>query len=937
MLYGFSQLAEYLVCQHCGRKNAAKQWPEAGDWVPFYFQKEPGAYFVTVHCYSCRKDWYVVWDQYPGAGCQTRSSETLGTGEAPRPAETESEVYWRCVACNGELKAPRVRAGKNAKCVHCGKVQLIPLAHQEVGTAAEAAPQPLLEVLAPSLAFKGASLLEQAIDRIHAHEHLGPLLCDLRAVPNEQAHHFFSNSFGLETGTEYSTPRELFRGVISLSSCRPDSSLRAWLVTLERLGQGPNVIFVLIDDSVTPFVLVCCKLASGGFWARYEDPTLVAQRLIKLAIAHGGRHEARNALVVIQLAVTIQDHLIGYAFAHASESQRMEFLDGLRIGYEVFLSLVLRYPNEVSDAVSALSDVILRRKMLGLEALATQRDLVLGGKYPELLPKLQRLNKLRSEMVRRSFEGTHDETLRQLKVEKEELEIELCKAIPELDLEKKLRVVDHAAVALALPKGSVLVEFIRFQCVSFSTPSDRGPDGTTWRYAAFVIPSEESDSVALVDLGDAERIDRLIAEFRSSVRGEWERDDTDRDMARTKAQRVTPSEDHAGQALSVAVIEPLVRAITGRKRLVIAPDGDLTRLPFEVLPTDDGRRLIDDYSISYVGCGRDILRFQGPSTGQAARALVAADPDFDLRRDGERQPSEGSVPGRHSRDLEQTNLSFDRLPATREEGNRIARLLKVRPWLQAEVLEQRLKQVRSPWILHLATHGFFLPDQRPDPGASSWTASSDMGRFTGLLLENPLLRSGLALAGGNTWLQNGHLPPEAEDGLLTAEDVTGMDLLDTELVVLSACNTGLGEIRTGEGVFGLRRAFVLAGAKTLVMSLWKVPDEETRELMEDFYRRILAGEPRAEALRNAQLTMKAKYPDPFFWGAFICQGNPGPLPPRRRWFFTLDGQEKQGPISDPELKGLIRSGKLNRTSMVSLDSKTWYQASHLKGVTWPGK
>ncbi len=195
-------------------------------------------------------------------------------------------------------------------------------------------------------------------------------------------------------------------------------------------------------------------------------------------------------------------------------------------------------------------------------------------------------------------------------------------------------------------------------------------------------------------------------------------------------------------------------------------------------------------------------------------------------------------------------------------------------------MEQRLKQVRSPWILHLATHGFFLADQHRDPNqARAWTSSSDLGRLSGLRLENPLLRSGLVLAGGNTWLKKGPLPPEAEDGLLTAEDVTGMDLLDTELVVLSACNTGLGEIRTGEGVFGLRRAFVLAGAKTLVMSLWKVPDKETCELMEDFYRRILAGEPRAEALRNAQLAMKAKYPHPFFWGAFICQGNPGPILP----------------------------------------------------------
>jgi CHAT domain-containing protein len=152
-------------------------------------------------------------------------------------------------------------------------------------------------------------------------------------------------------------------------------------------------------------------------------------------------------------------------------------------------------------------------------------------------------------------------------------------------------------------------------------------------------------------------------------------------------------------------------------------------------------------------------------------------------------------------------------------------------------------------------------------------------RLFGQRLENPLLRSGLALAGANSWLKGKTLRPEAEDGLLTAEDVAGLDLLDTELVVLSACDTGRGEVHVGEGVFGLRRAFVLAGAKTLVMSLWKVPDQATRELMVDFYQRILAGTPRAEALRAAQRTLKARpaYAHPRFWGAFICQGDPSPL------------------------------------------------------------
>jgi CHAT domain-containing protein len=204
-----------------------------------------------------------------------------------------------------------------------------------------------------------------------------------------------------------------------------------------------------------------------------------------------------------------------------------------------------------------------------------------------------------------------------------------------------------------------------------------------------------------------------------------------------------------------------------------------------------------------------------------------------------------------------------RLPGTRAEGEQIAALLQVEPWLEAHVLEARLKEVRSPRLLHLATHGFFLKDQPHDPDSNRW--------------ENPLLRSGLLLAGYNTWLARGELPPEAEDGMLTAEDVTGLDLLDTELVVLSACETGLGQIHVGEGVFGLRQAFVLAGAKTLVMSLWKVPDQQTQELMVDFYQRILAGQPRAEALRQVQLALKGKYPDPYYWGAFICQGDPSPL------------------------------------------------------------
>jgi CHAT domain-containing protein len=236
------------------------------------------------------------------------------------------------------------------------------------------------------------------------------------------------------------------------------------------------------------------------------------------------------------------------------------------------------------------------------------------------------------------------------------------------------------------------------------------------------------------------------------------------------------------------------------------------------------------------------------------------------------------------RDFRNSEMEFEALSGTRDEAEAISAMLDIKPLYGELALESVIKRCRSPKILHIATHGFFLEDQKHDLNEdlqfSNFGKPEDLksARWQAVhKLENPMLRSGLALAGANTWIKGRQPPHEAEDGILTAEDVTGMDLNGTELVVLSACETGLGEIKTGEGVFGLRRAFVLAGAKTLVMSLWKVPDEQTKELMVEFYKRILDGTPKAEALREAQLEIKEKYPDPLYWGAFICQGDPGSL------------------------------------------------------------
>ena len=242
----------------------------------------------------------------------------------------------------------------------------------------------------------------------------------------------------------------------------------------------------------------------------------------------------------------------------------------------------------------------------------------------------------------------------------------------------------------------------------------------------------------------------------------------------------------------------------------------------------------------------------------------------------------GPAGGRRSRDLSGCRFHFGACRARGVEGERIAGLLGVRPWLDGGALEGRLKaECRSPRILHLATHGFFLADQQrdPEPGRPRPRA---IGRRPGPAVraapENPLLRSGLVLAGANTWLTAGSLPAEAEDGLLTAEDVTGLDLLDTELVVLSACETGLGEVRIGEGVFGLRRAFVAgrgqdAGDEPVEGARRADPGADGRLLPPHPGRRG----PRPTPCGTAQLAIQAEHPDPYYWGAFICQGDPGLL------------------------------------------------------------
>ncbi len=616
-----------------------------------------------------------------------------------------------------------------------------------------------------------------------------------------------------------------------------------------------------------------------------------------LAVLSAATDRGSHALALMQKGAEIDDGIIDKILSMRSEQQRAAFLASFRRRTETFLSLALDHLDTSREMVRAAFDLVLRRKALEAEGLAARHNAVMQGRHPDLQAELRELHTLRAQIdaqiIQKALAGTgpegpgaHRNLLRELTGLRDKLEQELAGRIPEMNLESRVRAADRRAVALALPEEVALVEFVHLDPYDFKAVAARGE--APWkaaRYMAFVLLGGEPDEVQMVDLGMAGRVNRLIGDFRAAIIAEPEIGG-DRDMGKRRELAAVRTHDGAGSDLRAAVFDRLTRAIGNRTRLLIAPDGELARLPFEVLPTADGRCLIDDYQVTYLSCGRDVLRFGAACTGTPSAPIVLAAPDFDLGSGGRPAPKRAATSQPTGR-----GSPFHRLPGTRVEGERVAAMLGVSPWLDGSALEGRLRrECCSPRILHIATHGFLLPDPKRDPFEEYQKGMLDSDPpLSGPMMENPMLRSGLALAGANTWLAEAHtwiraenLPEEAEDGFLTAEDVTGLDLLATELVVLSACETGLGQVHAGEGVFGLRRAFVLAGAKTLVMSLWKVPDEPTRELMGDFYGRLMAGQGRAEALRQAQLAMKARYPEPFYWGAFICQGDPSPLGTVRR-------------------------------------------------------
>jgi CHAT domain-containing protein len=473
---------------------------------------------------------------------------------------------------------------------------------------------------------------------------------------------------------------------------------------------------------------------------------------------------------------------------------------------------------------------VLRRKGRPLEAMADSLGALRRRATPEdaaLLDALGRERAQLSKLILKGPAGTpaaqYQAAVRALEEKVEKLEVEVGRRSAEYRVLAQPVTLD--AVRAAIPAGGALLEFVRY------FPADVKAQKTfPARYVAYVVTKAGEPTWA--DLGDAAVVDDLVKALREQVRTP---DGADvKTVARLLDQAV------------MAPVRPLLGAST---EILVSPDGELNLIPFAALVDETDRYLVERYQFTYLTSGRDLLRLQVRSEA-SGQPVIVADPDFGTSPSGATRASGGTLAG----------VSFAALPGTALEAEALGELLpSARVLRGAAATESAVKSLRRPRIFHVATHGFFLP--------AAGTGSRDPGAS----IENPLIRSGLVFAGANAPKAAG---AGGDDGVLTALEAAGLDLWGTQLVVLSACDTGVGEVRTGDGVYGLRRAIVLAGAESQVMSLWPASDAVTRDLMQDYYDRVLDGEGRSAALRAVQLKMleSRKRSHPFYWAAFIAEG-----------------------------------------------------------------
>jgi CHAT domain-containing protein/Tfp pilus assembly protein PilF len=542
-----------------------------------------------------------------------------------------------------------------------------------------------------------------------------------------------------------------------------------------------------------------------------------------------------------------------------SERERIALILSQRGYLNTYLSLFSRQ----QDAALAYR-AVLGWKGVVANTLAAQRAAVLASREPELKEAFEQLQRLRRTLAKVVFavppggdRQRWNQWIESLNRQKDELERQLAQKSRAFAKKKILSEAGIEEICKQLKPGQAVIDYLEYELLVPDDPKDLEGSRRRWKFTAFLLLGGDCASPVRVEIGDSKPIDEAVEHYRRLV------------TQSTSVDR----KNRAAKNLKELIWDPLAEKLGKRKHVWIVPDGSLNSVPFCALVGKDGNYLIEEYTFGYLSSSLDLVRLAQPEV-KTRGALIAGGIDYAQAEDASKAPG---ATGSRAPKVESGIFPLEALPGSRAEAEKVAELLskgKIGPVAVlsgSKASERQIKlQSSGKRFLHLATHGFFATGKVRSALAGSRGGGLD-ARTGGF---NPMLLSGVVLAGANA---GADLGGATEDGVLTALEVAGLDLRGTELVTLSACETGLGELVTGEGVMGLRRAFAEAGARALLLSLWKIPDEETRALMEEFYRQV-ASDPdidKAQALRAAQLKMisKAKEKlDPRTWAAFILSG-----------------------------------------------------------------
>jgi CHAT domain-containing protein/Tfp pilus assembly protein PilF len=602
------------------------------------------------------------------------------------------------------------------------------------------------------------------------------------------------------------------------------------------------------------------------------DHPNVARHLQNLARLYTAKEDIANARLHWQRVRAIEEKNLPLNLAVGSERQKLAYFDPFASTLEKIISFQIHQDAGSGDARDLVATTLLQRKGRVLDVMADSLGALRNRSSAEGRARLDQLNEVTSQLAalvlggpQRLSAAEHQQRIRTLTEQRETLENEVSQR--SAGYYERTDAVSLATVKAAIPADAALAEFVVYRPfdpkAAVESPKSYGDP----RYVAYILSRQ--GEVRWKDLGRASEIDNAVEAMREALRDPRRRDT--KQLARVVDEKI---------------MQP-IRALTGdATRLLLSPDGQLALIPFEALVDEHGRYLVERYSVSYLSVGRDLLRMQVPRASKSA-SLVIADPLFGEQgvtkmAAADRTKSEtsaGEVRRSVTTGADLSSIYFAPLMGTRHEARSIQSVFpEMRVFTGLHASEPALKQLEAPRILHIATHGFFLEDgpAGPTSGPPSAPASGTRAVHASARIENPLLRSGLALSGAN--LNQGG----TDDGILTALEAAHLNLWGTKLVILSACDTGVGVVKNGEGVYGLRRSMFLAGAETLVMSLWPVSDYVTREMMTAYYKGLKRGLGRGEALRQVQLSMlkRKSREHPFHWASFIQSGE----------WANLDGQ-----------------------------------------------